>query len=78
LSEEITPPGVKTDRVESFLSHCYESFVKQLQSQNVEPEMISEATLTLKYDFSVPPSSLVGFSFRDPWKVPEASTYTTG
>jgi hypothetical protein len=77
LSEQITPNNVNTDRVKSFLKRCRESFINQLQGQNVKPEMISEATLTLNYDFSSPLANLVGFSFRDPWKAPEAATYTT-
>jgi hypothetical protein len=77
LSEQITPNNVNTDRVKSFLKRCRESFINQLQGQNVKPEMISEATLTLNYDFSAPLANLVGFSFRDPWKAPEAATYTT-
>jgi hypothetical protein len=76
LSEQITPNNVNTDRVKSFLKRCRESFINQLQGQNVKPEMISEATLTLNYDFSAPLVNLVEFSFRDPWKAPEAATYT--
>jgi alpha-amylase/alpha-mannosidase (GH57 family) len=77
LSEQITPESVKTDRVETFLKRCRESFNKQLQSQSVNPEMVTEAILKLNYNFSAPLASLVGFSFRDPWKAPEAATYTT-
>jgi len=77
LSEKITPNNINTDRVKSFLKRCRESFINQLQSQNVQPEMITEATLTLQYDFSAPLANLVGFSFRDPWKAPAAAIYTT-
>ena len=77
LSGKLSPSGVLTDRLESFLLRCRESFINQLLSQNVEPQMISSAVLKLNYDFSVPLASLVGFSFRDPWKAPEAATYTT-
>jgi hypothetical protein len=62
LSEQITPNNVNTDRVKSFLKRCRESFINQLQGQNVKPEMISEATLTLNYDFSAPLVNLVEFS----------------
>ena len=77
LSEKISPDDVLTDRVTSFLKRCRESFNNQLQSQNVEPQMISSAILKIRYDFSAPLTNAVGFSFRDPWKAPEAAIYTT-
>jgi hypothetical protein len=77
LSEKVSPDGVLTDRVGAFLGHCRESFISQLQSQNVEPQMLSSAILRVEYDFSVPLENTVGFSFRDPWKAPEAATYST-
>ena len=76
LSEQITPNSIKTERIKLFLIGCGESLKKQLQSQNVEPEMVTEATLKLNYNFSAPLAELIGFSFRDPWKAPEAATYT--
>ena len=77
MSGKISPNGVLTDKINSFLLRCRESFINQLQSQNVEPQMISSAVLKLNYDFSDPLAKLVGFSFRDPWKAPEAATYST-
>ena len=77
LSEDISPNNVKTERIKSFLKGSCGSFNKLLESQNVEPEMLTEVILKLNYNFSAPLAELVGFSFRDPWKAPEAATYTS-
>lgn len=77
LSKELTPNALVTKRIESFLRRCHASFIVQIQSQNIEQDMNSSAVLKFNYDFSAPLTELVGFSFRDPWKAPEAATYST-
>lgn len=77
LAEELLPTEVQTDRLKTFIKRCRDSLFKQLQCQNVEPQMISSVSLKLRYDFSVPLAKVEGYSFRDPWKAPEAATYST-
>ena len=76
LSEEIAPNSIMTERVKAFLIGCSESLKRILLSQNVDPEMLTEVTVKLNYDFSSPLAELVGFSFRDPWRAPGAASYT--
>lgn len=76
LCGSLSPSAVVNDRVESFLRRCSESFIRQLQSQNVDPHMISSAALQLHFDFSAPLANTIGISFRDPWKAPKTAAYT--
>ena len=76
LEEKIAPSNMSSSKVNVFLNRCRESFNRQLQSQNIEPGMVSSAVLKLSYNFTAPTPEVTGISFRDPWKAPKAVRYS--
>lgn len=73
LAETIAPVSMNTLEILPFINDIRSSFTNILTSQNVSTDMVVSSKLSIIYDFNETLKNLLGFSFKCPWKAPEAA-----